>query len=79
MELLNNQREKGPWAVSLSLALAGSLLFSLISITLPESFLALACLLWLVLLFRKERKPEFPAFSAVVRLCGPVAHRQFSR
>jgi O-antigen ligase len=62
MELLNNQREKGPWAVSLSLALAGSLLFSLISITLLESFLALACLLWLVLLFRKERKPEFPGF-----------------
>jgi len=62
MELLNNQREKGPWAVSLSLALAGVLLFSLISITLLESFLALAFLLWLVLLFRKERKPEFPGF-----------------
>jgi O-antigen ligase len=51
-----------PWAVGLNLALAGSLLFSLISITLLESFLALAFLLWLVLLFRKERKPDFPGF-----------------
>lgn len=62
MELLNNQGEKSRWAVFLSLALAGTLLFSLISITLLESFLALAFLLWLVVLFRKERKPEFPGF-----------------
>ena len=62
MELLNNQREKSAWAVGLSLALAGSLLFSLISISLLESFLALAFLFWLAVLVRKERRPEFPAF-----------------
>jgi O-antigen ligase len=62
MELLNNQREKSPWTFCLRLALAGVLLFSLISITLLESLLALAFLLWLVVLFRKEQKPEFPGF-----------------
>jgi len=62
MELLNNQREKSLGTAWLPLALAGCLLFSLVSITLMESFLALAFLLWLVALFKKEIELKFPRF-----------------
>jgi len=62
MELLNNQREKSLWTAGLPFALAGGLLFSLVSITLLESFLALAFLLWLVALFKKEIELQFPRF-----------------
>ena len=62
MELLNNQREKSLWPILPALSLAGCLLFSLVSITLMESFLALAFLFWLIALFRHEMKPAFPGF-----------------
>jgi O-antigen ligase len=62
MELLNNQREKSLGAFWLPLSVAGCLLFSLISITLMESFLALAFLLWLAALCRRELKSAFPGF-----------------
>jgi len=62
MELLNNQREKSLWATLLSLSLTGCLLFSLISITLMESFLALAFIFWLIALFRRETGLAWPGF-----------------
>jgi O-antigen ligase len=46
----------------LPFALASGLLFSLVSITLLESFLALAFLFWLIALLRHELKPVFPGF-----------------
>lgn len=62
MEVLKNQGEKGTWPALLTLSLSGCLLFSLVSITLMESFLALAFLFWLVALFRREAKLAFPGF-----------------
>jgi O-antigen ligase len=62
MEVLKNQGEKGTWTALLALSLSGCLLFSLVSITLMESFLALAFLFWLVALFRRETKLAFPGF-----------------
>jgi O-antigen ligase len=62
MELLNNQREKSSWPTLLALSLAGCLLFSLVSITLMESFLGLAFLFWLVALFRRETELALPGF-----------------
>jgi len=62
MELLRNQGEKSVWPALLSLALAGCLLFSLISITLMESFLALAFLFWLIALLKREIRLAIPGF-----------------
>jgi O-antigen ligase len=62
MKPLNNQREKSLWATLLPLSLTGCLLFSLISITLMESFLALALLFWLIVLFRRETEVRLPSF-----------------
>ena len=62
MELLNNQGEKSTWQMLLALSLAGALLFSLISITLMESFLALAFVFWLTALFKRELKFSAPGF-----------------
>ncbi len=62
MELLINQREKSLWPTLLALSLAGCLLFSLVSITLMESFLGLAFLFWLVALFRRETELSLPGF-----------------
>jgi len=47
---------------ALVFALAGGLLFSLISITLMESFLALAFVFWLVLILKGEEKFSVPPF-----------------
>ncbi len=46
----------------LSLSLAASLLFSLVSITAMESFLALSFILWVVLLAQKKEKLAVPGF-----------------
>jgi O-antigen ligase len=62
MELLNNQRGKTLWPTLLALSLAGAVLFSLVSISLMESFLALALLFWLSALFKRELKFSAPAF-----------------
>ena len=62
MEVLRNQGEKGAWPALLALSLAGCLLFSLVSITLMESFLALAFVFWLVALFRRETRLSVPGF-----------------
>ena len=43
-------------------ALSASLLFSMVSISLAQGFLAIALLVWLVLLFRGKRRFEAPAF-----------------
>jgi len=48
--------------VILLAALAASLLFSMISISLTQGFLAIALLVWLVLLFTGKRRFEVPAF-----------------
>jgi len=62
MKLLINPKESDVWNQLLVLALAGALLFSLISITLMESFLALAFVFWLAALFRGKTKLAFPDF-----------------
>src|SRR4030043_765288 len=62
MEILRKQGEKGAWPTLLALSLAGCLLFSLVSITLMESFLALAFVFWLVALFRRETRLSVPGF-----------------
>ena len=62
MEVLNNQREKSLWPALLAGSLAGAVLFALISITLLESFLALAFLFWLVALIKRERSFKAPGF-----------------
>lgn len=46
----------------LSFSLAACLLFSLVSITLMESFLALSFALWVIALFRKKEKFAVPGF-----------------
>jgi len=46
----------------LSFALAASLLFSLVSITAMESFLALAFVLWVIALLQKREKLRLPSF-----------------
>lgn len=46
----------------LSFTLAASLLFSLVSITAMESFLALAFVLWIIALFQKKEKLRLPGF-----------------
>lgn len=48
--------------VALICALSASLLFSMISISLAQGFLAIALLVWLVMLFRGKRRFEAPAF-----------------
>ena len=62
MEVLRNQGEKSVWPELLGLSLAGVILFSLISITLMESFLALAFVFWLIALLRRETQLSFPGF-----------------
>jgi O-antigen ligase len=62
METLNNQREKRLWPKLLAGSLAGAVLFSLISITLMESFLALAFIFWLTAMFRRELEFSAPSF-----------------
>ncbi len=62
MELFNNQREKSLWQTLLALSLAGAVLFSLISITLMEGFLALAFAFWLTALFKGELRFSAPGF-----------------
>ncbi len=62
MEVLNNQREKSLWQKLLGFSLAGAILFSLISISLTQSFLALALVFWLIALFKRELKFTAPGF-----------------
>jgi O-antigen ligase len=62
MKLLINPRESDLWNQLLVLGLAGCLLFSLISITLMESFLALAFLFWLIALIRRKTELKLPGF-----------------
>jgi O-antigen ligase len=62
MEILKNQKEKNLRLTLLAVSLAGAILFSLISITLMESFLALAFLFWLTALFKRELKFSAPSF-----------------
>src|SRR4030042_6119644 len=62
MEVLRNQGEKGTWPSLLALSLAGCLLFSLVSITLMDSFLAVSFVFWLVALFRRETRLSVPGF-----------------
>ena len=62
MELLNNQREKGLRLRLPAYSLAGAILFSLISITLMESFLALAFVFWLAALVKGDMRFSAPGF-----------------
>ncbi len=62
MEILNNQREKSLWQKLLGLSLTGAILFSMISISLTQSFLALALVFWLTALSRRELKFTAPSF-----------------
>src|SRR5512136_2077481 len=62
MKILKNQGERTFWQSLLLLALAGGLLFSMVSISIMESFLALAFVFWVAELVRSNRKPEFPSF-----------------
>jgi O-antigen ligase len=62
MELFNNHREKSLWLTLLALSLAGAILFSLISISIMESFLALAFAFGLIALFKSELKFSVPGF-----------------
>jgi O-antigen ligase len=54
--------EKGPWERLLFGATILSLLFTLVSISLEQAFLALALGFWVVLLVQKKRSIAFPAF-----------------
>ncbi len=62
MEVVNNQQEKGLRPSLLAFSLAGALLFSLISISLMEIFLALALVFWLSSMFKGHLKFSVPAF-----------------
>lgn len=62
MEVLNNQREKSLWPRLLAISLAGAVLFSMISISLTQSFLAFALVFWLIALFKRELKFSVPSF-----------------
>lgn len=56
MQVLNNQREKSLWPRLLAIPLAGAVLFSMVSIFLAQSFLALTLVSWLIVLFKRELK-----------------------
>jgi O-antigen ligase len=62
MKTPGSQGQNIPLRTALVGALAGCLLFSLVSITLMESFLALAFLFWIVLVFRGTEKFSVPGF-----------------
>jgi O-antigen ligase len=62
MKLLKNQEERTVWPSLLRLSLAGSLLFSLVSISMMESFLALAFVFWVLVLVTNKERPVFPSF-----------------
>jgi O-antigen ligase len=62
MKLLKNQEERTAWSSLLRLSLAGSLLFSLVSISVMESFLALAFVFWILVLVKDKERPAFPSF-----------------
>lgn len=62
MKVLKNQEERSLWQSPLLLALAGCLLFSLVSISFMESFLALAFIFWVSALIKNKEKPKFPSF-----------------
>ena len=62
METPLSQGQDSPVRTALILALAGCLLFSLVSITLMETFLALAFLFWIVLIIKKREEFSVPRF-----------------
>lgn len=62
MKLLKDQQEANIWNTLLIFSLAGCLLFSLISITATESFLALAFIFWVIVLVKGRKKAAFPGF-----------------
>jgi O-antigen ligase len=62
MKLLKNQEERSPWPSLLLFSLAGCVLFILVSISVMESFLALAFIFWLVVLIKNKERVAFPSF-----------------
>jgi O-antigen ligase len=62
MEFLRNQNEKSLWPTLLALSLAGAVLFSLVSITLMESCLAIALVFWLTALAKRKSRFSVPGF-----------------
>jgi len=62
MKTFKNQEERTLWRSPLVLALAGCLLFSMVSISVMESFLALAFIFWVATLVKTKTKPGFPSF-----------------
>jgi len=53
---------KNPWEMLLTLTVALAVLFSFISISATEGFLALALIVLLILIIQKKRRFSFPAF-----------------
>jgi len=62
MKLLKNQEERGPWFSLLLFSMAGCVLFSLVSISVMESFLALAFIFWVFVLIKNKERVAFPSF-----------------
>lgn len=62
MQLLKNQEERSPWEKLAAVSLGGCLLFSLVSITLMESFLALSFAFWVAGLVKRKIKLAAPGF-----------------
>ncbi len=56
------RQEKSLWRTLLAYSLAAGILFSLVSISLMEIFLAAAVVFWLVLVAKEKARPAFPAF-----------------
>jgi hypothetical protein len=62
MRFNENQEDTGLLSRLLTYSLAGCLLFSLVSITLMESFLALSFVFWIVLIIKGRKKFAAPGF-----------------
>jgi O-antigen ligase len=62
MKLLKNQEERDLWGRLATWSLAACLLFSLISITLMETFFALAVIFWLIALAGRKIRFFVPGF-----------------
>jgi len=62
MKTPGGQGQNFPLRTALVLTLAGCILFSLVSITVMESFLALAFLFWIVLIIKGKEKFSVPGF-----------------
>jgi hypothetical protein len=62
MKFLNDFIGKSIWSTLLPLSIAAYLLFSMISISLSQIFLALSLIFWIIMLIRDKQKFTFPSF-----------------